>query len=384
MARSILLLLLFVAVGECFLEQVSNLVPGVVKNVSEALNPIQLFYVNKSIEDLGYFYTGPPFYHAINRPISLPPTSSPKVKFYLFTPSNPDEAYELEITQESLSNSTFDSKFGTTFLVHGFMSDLDYDDDRFEIKDALLRVGNYNVFIVDWTEHNGLPYAQAVANTRVVGALVARMIHFLTNETGITPQSVHLIGHSLGAHTSGYAGKRVPGLGRITGLDPAGPYFQDADREVRLDRTDALFVDVIHTDGAENVLGGLGISDPIGHIDFYPNGGRRQLGCVYSSTGDTAVGAAINFTTKWIQNGCDHGRANLYFLESIGRTACRFLSVQCSSYGDYERGLCPPENSTVVDMGFHLKRPPGGSPPLKFYLRTKSEEPHCLEDSIRL
>lgn len=35
-----------------------------------------------------------------------------------------------------------------------------------------------------------------------------------------------------------------------SGLDPAEPYFQNTDRVVRLDPTDALFVDVIHTDAA--------------------------------------------------------------------------------------------------------------------------------------
>jgi len=36
----------------------------------------------------------------------------------------------------------------------------------------------------------------------------------------------------------------------ITGLDPADPYFQYTDPSVRLDPTDAKFVDVMHTNGA--------------------------------------------------------------------------------------------------------------------------------------
>lgn len=38
-------------------------------------------------------------------------------------------------------------------------------------------------------------------------------------------------------------------MGRITGLDPAEPYFQGMPTNVRLDPTDAQLVDVIHTDG---------------------------------------------------------------------------------------------------------------------------------------
>lgn len=45
--------------------------------------------------------------------------------------------------------------------------------------------------------------------------------------------------------------------------------------EGHLSWADAAFVDVIHTDG-----GHLGFPNPIGHADFYPNGGsRRQPGC---------------------------------------------------------------------------------------------------------
>lgn len=72
-----------------------------------------------------------------------------------------------------------------------------------------------------------------------------------------------------GAHIAGYAGARTQNLGRITGLDPAGPYFENTDTVVRLDKTDAKFVDVIHTDGASTLQLGLGLMQMSGHVDFY-------------------------------------------------------------------------------------------------------------------
>jgi pimeloyl-ACP methyl ester carboxylesterase len=35
--------------------------------------------------------------------------------------------------------------------------------------------------------------------------------------TQLDYSNVHLIGHSLGSHICGFAGERIPGLGRITG-----------------------------------------------------------------------------------------------------------------------------------------------------------------------
>ncbi|KAJ8874785.1 hypothetical protein PR048_022674 [Dryococelus australis] len=61
-----------------------------------------------------------------------------------------------------------------------------------------------------------------------------------------------------------------------SGLDPALPLFQYwAGAKDRLDKGDAYFVDVIHT-----CSGVLGYGSPIGHVDFYPNGGTTfQPGC---------------------------------------------------------------------------------------------------------
>ena len=48
---------------------------------------------------------------------------------------------------------------------------------------------------------------------------------------------------------------------------------------MRLDKSDADYVDVIHSNGDSLIIGGLGAWEPIGHVDFYPNGGRAQRGC---------------------------------------------------------------------------------------------------------
>lgn len=92
------------------------------------------------------------------------------------------------------------------------------------------------------------------------------------------------IGHSLGAHLSGYTGWHLQHdfgltLGRISGLDPAEPFFAGTDPIIRLDRSDARFVDIVHSDARPFVSFGLGLFEAIGHIDFYPNGGYNQPGC---------------------------------------------------------------------------------------------------------
>lgn len=78
------------------------------------------------------------------------------------------------------------------------------------------------VIAVDWGDGSGFPYSQASANTRVVGAEIARLINFLGAHAGLSVDKVHIIGHSLGAHVAGYAGaaftsEGLPKIARITG-----------------------------------------------------------------------------------------------------------------------------------------------------------------------
>ena len=57
-------------------------------------------------------------------------------------------------------------------------------------------------------------FSQAAANTRLVGLEVANLILILVEQHESKADDFHIIGHSLGAHIAGYAGERIPGLGR--------------------------------------------------------------------------------------------------------------------------------------------------------------------------
>ncbi|KAJ8941379.1 hypothetical protein NQ318_003632 [Aromia moschata] len=90
-------------------------------------------------------------------------------------------------------------------------------------------------------------------------------------------------GHSMGAQICAMASDRIRSytgneVGRITGLDPAAPLYEwphfESSDEI-LDSSDAIFVDVVHTNGK-----GLGMITPAGHVDYYPSGGEVQEGCM--------------------------------------------------------------------------------------------------------
>ena len=52
-------------------------------------------------------------------------------------------------------------------------------------------------------------------------------------------------------------------------LDPAYPGFDGPNSRRRLEKSDALFVDVIHSNARGVRLNAVGLETPLGHADFY-------------------------------------------------------------------------------------------------------------------
>ena len=196
------------------------------------------------------------------------------------------------------------------------------------------------------------------------------MINYVTS---LTPSRYHLIGFSLGAHVAGFTGMEIQNISRITGLDPASPLFEGYPARVRLDPTDASFVDVIHSNGDSFIRGGLGSYAPMGHVDFYPNGGRVQVGC-----NSVLMGAITDIIYgKW-NSLCNHRRAFRFFIDSVVRT-CTFRAFTCSSYEEYVKGncfSCGEDNTQCSNMGYFAYGSKGRG---NMYLVTRDKEPFCGE-----
>ncbi|KAK7100049.1 hypothetical protein V1264_023057 [Littorina saxatilis] len=299
--------------------------------------------------------------------------------FHLYTRSNPHHPQTLSTRDGSgdMGGSHLDTTLPIKVLVHGFLQN-DHSPWIVELTHALLDHDNVNVITVDWGSGAGFPYTQAAANTRVAGAELARLISLLGEQKGVSARNIHMVGHSLGAHVAGNAGRILRGsLGRISGLDPADPNFSHQPTEVRLDPTDARWVDVIHTDGSPyTTYSGYGSLQAMGHIDFYPNGGKDQPGChsdtsVYSFVKDAYRQGMTNAEDNM---ACSHDRSTLLFIQSV-TSPCPFTAYPCASDDDFRAGRCMRcGNRPCPSMGYgaDLYKRSGA-----FYLHTQSQAPFC-------
>ncbi|XP_031728954.1 inactive pancreatic lipase-related protein 1-like [Anarrhichthys ocellatus] len=324
--------------------------------------------------ELGCFDDLPPWGGTPQRPASVLPWHPEEIgtRFLLFTQRN---RYYQEIkADKSMEVTNYSGRRKTRFIIPGYLKTGDEDWPQ-EMCKVMLKWDNVNCIVAEWKKGVKTQYAQAANNARVVAAQVASMITFLMGNYTQTADKFHIIGHGPGAHAAGDVGSRITGLTRITGLDPAEPYFQDTNDSLHLDTSDAAFVDVIHTDGLPfNSKLGLGMSQSMGHIDFYPNGGELMPGCSANRGKPTDLDAIWEGTKKF--DACNHARAYEYYSESMVKSK-GFVGFPCSDKGSFAAGKCFPCADTCPLMGHFADRFTviDGISKTKYFLNTGSSEP---------
>ncbi|XP_002042358.2 vitellogenin-1 [Drosophila sechellia] len=249
----------------------------------------------------------------------------------------------------------FDVKKKVVILATGWTTTVNGSDTIEVFSKAYNCRGDVNFVAVDAARFVDTLYTWSAFNTEEIGENIALGLVKLLDLVPV--ENIHLIGHSLGAHIVGSAGRHLQHLTnqtipRITGLDPAKPCFNEGEALSGLMRGDAHFVDVIHSNP-----GVLGKRDPVGDVDFYP-GGMSPLpaGC-FSVT-------------------CAHARSWEYFAETVFPGNERnFMATRCNSISRLRDFRCPGDE---VTMGYAVPQNIKGN----YFLEVSASAPFGMHASV--
>lgn len=261
------------------------------------------------------------------------------VTFNLYTVDNPTTP--INFTWSDIATQNISSVMGTDrktrFLTHGWDSDPSWDHPL--VRDAYLRCGDFNVITVDWSIVSRTDYAHARTRVDEIGDVIADVINYFAIQNVLDTTETYIIGHSMGAHISGRAGRSlggvggVPRLGAIVGLDTAWPAFLIGVGDYGpLNKDDARHVQHIKTSG-------LALHLPLGHANFFVNYGYNQPSC------------AIPPLNIAYDTGCSHGTSIKYFAESITKDVYAKNCTMDKINGQKLLNLCDVPNATLNLMG---------------------------------
>lgn len=274
-----------------------------------------------------------------------------KVRYYLWTQQNPwnDSESEkgahqvLNDNETTIRSSYFNPSIPTVILSHGWLGDA--FDFAGNFVSSYLKLRDCNVISIDWSDLMMYNYFIAKTRPEPVGREAAKLVVLLHDNFNVALDNIHLVGFSLGAHVVGFLGREVQEqiknddgspkkVGRITGLDPAGVFIENL-KGNRIDRSDAGLVDIIHTSH-------LAFPRALGHVDFYPAGGKQQPGCPWTGS---------DFEM------CSHMRAKEYFRESIVPDSTKFTASLCCTMNDATPPVCVPKDPFIKahDMSIFQK-----------------------------
>uniref|UniRef100_A0A1Y1L6B6 Lipase domain-containing protein n=1 Tax=Photinus pyralis TaxID=7054 RepID=A0A1Y1L6B6_PHOPY len=330
-------------------------------------------------ENLGCISTTEEWYHHTYRPKNLEPLDRHTIKteFHFITkPSDTTGTLKFDLVNTKNGSDLSFSECGKhpnlIVLIHDFTSNGRTGWIK-HIASTLLQSSSPSIISVDWQAGAEPPFEQAVSNARVVALEAISLLKSLKGSN----QRVYLIGHGLGAHIAGYVG-HSHAVDKITGLDPTGPYFEHMPAVVRLDESDAKFVEVLHTDGFSGRSQGTQTS--MGHVDFFINGAEHQPHCNDTSSFPPLHKLDRNSLKEGdILPACSHKRSFKYFIEAANQEDCEYIGFQCNSYEEFQEGKCTEcerEHGTCAKFGPNEVE--SDKKPSNYFLHTAGTSPYCM------
>ncbi|XP_011199759.2 vitellogenin-1 [Bactrocera dorsalis] len=247
-----------------------------------------------------------------------------------------------------LSDPNFDPNKKTVIFSTGYTTTVNN-----ERHDALSKAyncrGDTNYLALDAGDYITTMYVWSAQNTDTIGKYLAVGVQKLSEFIDVA--DLHLMGHSLGAQIMGSAARHYRvltgnSLPYVTGLDPAYPCFNEGETLTTISASDAVFVDIIHTNAGIN-----GQYKAYGDVDFY-------------------VGGKFPIQNACRTPQCSHEIVWEYYRESIYPNNERnFLARRCNSLYSLQDGRC---NGPEFPMGFAVPHDLIG----RYVLDANTEKPY--------
>ncbi|KAI5652131.1 lipase domain-containing protein [Phthorimaea operculella] len=258
------------------------------------------------------------------------------VFFYDF-PKNEMLVFPIENAARGiLSYQNLDLSKRFIIYVGGFKSHIHKETEQ-QIRNTFLDFPNSYLIIFDHSAYtnsrrgNIKGYERAVKHVPYIGQAIGNFLSDLALG-GVSPKSMHCIGHSLGSHILAHAGETVMSntgsrIWRITGLDPAGPCFSNGDVRDQIRSGVADYVEVYHCNA-----GILGTENVLADIDFFVNkNGQTQPNC------NTPLIPGFFDSPKAAK--CNH-RACIDIWTMTVKHKDWYPARRCNTYKEFKNGYC--------------------------------------------